>query len=276
MGEREGHDSDPARDGAHADRDSELHDRAARLDAALQLPLALLGLVWLGLLIAEVAYGASGWIEWSSYAIWALFIAEFGLRFAVARHKGAFLRENWLVLLSLLLPAIRVFSALRALRALGAVRGLRFARVIATLSRAKSGLGKLMRRHGLRYVLALTVAVTFGGAAGMATFEQNGGDPGLQSYGDALWWTAMLLTTIASQSWPRTLEGRILALVLSAYALGVLGYITAALSSFLIGRDTESKERASGGEDTVAALRAEVARLTAQVERLLHRDTDKR
>lgn len=268
MGERDGRHSDTS-DHA-ADHEAALYERVARIDDALQLPMALLGLVWLGLLIAEFAYGVSGWLEWSSYAIWGVFIAEFAIRFAFAPRKAEFLRDNWFTLISLMLPALRVFSAFRALRAFSAARGLRLARVVATLSKAKGGLASLMRQHGLQYVLALTVLIAFGGAAGMYAFEKGSGTDGLHSYGDALWWTAMLLTTIASQYWPKTTEGRILALLLSGYALGVLGFITAALSSFLVGRDME-KEHARPRESGIDGLRAEVARLSAQIERLAQR-----
>lgn len=33
---------------------------------------------------------------------------------------------------------------------------------------------------------------------------------GIDSYGTALWWTAMILTTMGSDYWPKTAEGRIL------------------------------------------------------------------
>ena len=145
---------------------------------------------------------------------------------------------------------------------------LRLARVVASLAQAKGALANLMRRHGLQYVLALTVLVAFGGAAGMYAFEKGSGTDGLNSYGDALWWTAMLLTTIGSQYWPKTTEGRILTLLLSGYSLGVLGFITAALSSFFVGSDMRQQKPPASSESGIDALHAEVARLSAQIERL--------
>jgi voltage-gated potassium channel len=63
---------------------------------------------------------------------------------------------------------------------------------------------------------------------------------GFASYGDALWWTAMLLTTIGTDYWPHTAEGRILCLMLSVYAFAVWGYITASLASFFLGQDSRA------------------------------------
>ena len=54
---------------------------------------------------------------------------------------------------------------------------------------------------------------------------------GFTSYGDALWWTAMLTTSIGSEFWPKSPEGRILCFLLSVYGFAVFGYITAAFAS---------------------------------------------
>ena len=48
----------------------------------------------------------------------------------------------------------------------------------------------------------------------------------------AVWWTAMLLTTMGSEYWPRTPEGRVLCLLLALYAFAVFGYVTAAIAAY--------------------------------------------
>ena len=59
---------------------------------------------------------------------------------------------------------------------------------------------------------ALSVLVTLAGAAGMYAFE---GPERIGRYPDALWWTAMMMTRMGSETWPQTGEGRILCLVLA-------------------------------------------------------------
>jgi voltage-gated potassium channel len=256
------------REAEDADSDRSLpRNRAARLDARLQLPLALLGVVWLGLMVAELR-GASGWVTWVSYGIWGLFALEFAVRFVVAPHKLTFLRSHWLEGLSVVLPALRVFSALRLLRVVTAVRSVTLVRVFATFHKAKAATSKLLRRSLHSNVLALTLLVAFGGAAGMFALEGGPRSEGFETYGDALWWTAMLITTIGSQYWPNTSEGRILALLISAYSLGVLGYITAALSSFLLDSKAASKREETAQKQAIDALRDDVARLAIQVQHL--------
>ena len=63
-------------------------------------------------------------------------------------------------------------------------------------------------------------------------------DPaGIHDYGTALWWTAMLMTTMGSAYWPQTGEGRILCVLLALYAFAVFGYVTATLATFFVSRD---------------------------------------
>jgi voltage-gated potassium channel len=127
-------------------------------------------------------------------------------------------------------------------------------------------LGATLGRRGFGYVVALTLVVTLAGAAGMYAFENELPDGrGLNSYGEALWWTAMLLTSIGSEYWPRTPEGRVLCLLLSLYGFAILGYVTATLATFFIGRDAENEQAELAGAKAVEALRIEIAALHSDV-----------
>jgi voltage-gated potassium channel len=74
------------------------------------------------------------------------------------------------------------------------------------------------------------------------------------------------MTTSGSEYWPQTAEGRILTFILALYAVGMLGYITAILATFFIGRDAESEEAELAGSRSVEALRAEIAALRAELQ----------
>lgn len=85
----------------------------------------------------------------------------------------------------------------------------------------------------------------------------------------------MILTTMGSEDWPRSTEGRAICLALAVYAFAVFGYVTAALASFFVGRDA-----GAGGErrevEGAAEVRAELASLREELrkvnERLRERD----
>lgn len=232
--------------------------------------MVVLGLLWLVLLIVEFVRGIGPMLQLLSDAIWVVFLIDFLLRLSLAPRKLSYLRRNWLTSVALLIPALRIFRiarAFRSLQALRAVRGVRLVRVVSSLNRGMRALGRSMQRRGFGYVVALTALVAFGGAAGIYAFERFPGR-GPESYFEALWWTAMLLTTIGPDTWPTTPEGRILTLLLSVYALGVLGYVTAGLASFFIGRDAEDAQAAVAGKETLEALRTEIVRLREEVEQL--------
>ncbi len=243
-------------------------DALEQLEAWLRVPMLVLSFAWLLVVLAELAWGSSRLLEVFGTAIWAVFVLEFGLRFALAPEKLPFLRANWLTVLALLAPALRMVRALRVLRA---VRGLRLVRIVGTANRGMKALRASLGRRGLGYVVLLTVLVALLGAGGMLAFEPASEvEGGFASYGEALWWTAMLLTTMGSEFWPRTAEGRVLCFLLSLYGFAVFGYITASFASFFVGRDAAGTEAEVAGARDLLALREEVAALRAEL--LRHRD----
>ncbi len=78
-----------------------------KLEATLDMPMAILGAVWLYLLVIELVWGLSRFGERITTVIWIVFIVDFMLRLALAPRKFRFIRHNWLTAVSLLLPALR-------------------------------------------------------------------------------------------------------------------------------------------------------------------------
>jgi voltage-gated potassium channel len=237
----------------------------SQINDLFDFPLTLLSLLWLVLIIVDFVYGLSSSLQTLSLVIWGIFIIDFFIELYISPTKKDYLKKNWLIAFSLFLPALRVlrlFSGFRLVRFANSVRSLNLARILTSFNQSLRTVRQVMRQRGLRYVLLLTALVTFLGAAGMYNFER----PGLTSYWDALWWTAMIMTTIGSAYWPVTPEGRILAFLLSVYAFSIFGYITAALASLLVGKEKEEfplKE--------ISELRSEVQRLSSEINRLLEK-----
>jgi voltage-gated potassium channel len=230
-----------------------------------------LALVWIGLTIGDLLGKLSPSLLMLNNVIWALFALDFAVKFFVAPQKISFLRTHWILLVSLILPAFRL---VRVLQAINALRALNLVRVLTSLNVSIGTLADAMGRRGVGYVTVITLIVLFGGAAGMYALErpaqliaqgyagvaQQGG--GLHNYGDALWWTAMLMTTIGSQYWPVTTAGRALCFALSLFSLGVFGYITAALASFFVDKDNGQNKTAKTDADS---LRVEIRALRAEL-----------
>lgn len=246
-----------------------------QLENWLELPMLVLSFVWLALLIIEFIWGISRPLELIATVIWIVFILDFVIRLILTPDKLTYIKHNWLTVVALLVPALRIFRIARVarlFRVARAARGLRLVRVITSLNRGMKALGATMQRRGFGYVAALTLVVTLAGAAGMYAFENENLDGrGLNNYGTALWWTAMNMTTMGSDYWPQTVEGRLLCLVLSLYAFGVFGYVTAMLATFFIGRDADSQEAELAGARSVEELRAEIAALRSEIRALIGR-----
>jgi voltage-gated potassium channel len=237
-----------------------------RLEHWLELPMAVLAAVWLALFVVELLDGVTPLTETVGVAIWVSFAIEFALRFFLAPVKERFLRRNWITAVSLLLPAIRVLRFARIVRLLRlgrTVRALRLARLLTSFNRGMRALGSTMQSRGFPYVVALTAIVLLLGAAGMFAFEHEAGrEQGFATWSGSLWWTAMLLTTMGSESWPQSPEGRLICLVLSVYAFAVFGYITATLASYFIGSDAErERDRADRVERELVLIRRSLQQL---------------
>lgn len=238
--------------------------RLRRVQRRMELPMLLLSLAWIALFVIEEVRGLGVRLQWAVNAIWVVFIVHFLVEFSLAPDKSGYLRRNWLSAIALALPALRVFRVLRLarfMRAAGWLRGVRFVRVVGTFNRGMRALGRTLRKRGAAYVIALTVVVTFVGAAGMYAFERESPTSGLDSFGDALWWTAMIMTTMGSEQWPQTMAGRVLCVLLSLYAFAVFGYVTALLASFFVGRDADE----ASGRGQVERLNAEIAALREEL-----------
>lgn len=241
----------------------ERYNLLVSIERFLEGPMIFLGFIWLVLLIVELIWGLSRVLEIFSLAIWVIFILDFIIKFILAPAKLNFLKKNWLTAISLFIPALRVFRILRFLRVL---RGIRLIRIVSSLNRSMNSLAATMQRRAFGYVVALTLAVTFGGAAGMYAIEHP--NPGFESYGMALWWTAMRIITAGSDFWPATPEGRALAFLLSLFGYAIFGYVTATLATFFIGRDAEENDASVAGAKDVQQVKEQLEILTKSINEL--------
>lgn len=248
----------------------ERYELLHRLEGWLETPMLVLALVWLVLLVVELVRGETLLFYVLGTAIWVIFIIDFAVKLVLAPVRIAYLKTNWLTAIALVLPALRlfrIFRVFRLLRVARAGRGLRLVRVISSMNRGMKALGSSLSRRGFGYVIALTVLITFAGAAGIFAFENEvPGGPG--SYVDSLWWTAMIMTTMGPEYWPQTAEGRVLCVFLALYAFAVFGYVTAALATFFVGRDADNSDAEVAGAKQLAAVRDEVRALREEIRAL--------
>ncbi len=236
------------------------------IEKTLSAPLSVLGVIWLLVVVATFVWGNQRWLTQLTYAIWIVFLIDFAIRLTIAPKKLRFLRRNVLVAVSLALPAL---AFLRIFRIFAIFPSWQTALVqlLGGVNRSMSVLAATMERRGFIYAVVLTTLVTIAGAAGMYRFEHAAGPngAGINSYPYALWWTAMIMTTLGSDYFPHTAPGRILCLMLSIFAFSIFGYITAAVSSYFINKDAGDKRSAVAGDAQIERILREIAGLRAEL-----------
>lgn len=244
----------------------------SRLENWLETPLLILGFVWLALLIVEFVWGENPYLDSLSTLIYVIFIVDFAVKFFLAPDKTDYLKNNWITVIALAVPALRIFRIFRVVRVFQAARvarGLRLVRVLTSFNRGMKALAASFGRRGISYILALTVIVLFAGAAGMYAFEKDVEGTTLNTYGNAVWWTAMLLTSIGSEYFPQTAEGRVLCFILALYGFAIFGYVTATLATFFIEREADSRESAVADAGQLRNLEEEIKGLREEMKLLM-------
>lgn len=227
------------------DPDEELTRRerlAGLVERRLDPVMAVLAVVWALFLGYELVAPTEQRtvLATISNVIWVIFLAEFVVKLGISGHPLRFLRRRWPSVLFLALPALR---ALRLLRSLRALRVLPAARVLGSSYRAIGTATNLLQGR-LGFLAAVTgIAVLSGGQ--LLFVLERGHAEGVSSLGDALWWSANVATTGTLVFEPVTFPGRLLSIVLSAFAMIVFAALAAALGAFFV----ESRAERAAAED---------------------------
>lgn len=140
-----------------------------------------------------------------------------------------------------MLPALRVLRLVRALRL---VRILPAARVVGSSYRA-IGTARSLLGGRLAFLAVSTLVVIFSGGQLLYLVEGKSGDAGGGSLGDALWWSANLALSGNPVFEPSSFLGRLLSIVLTAYALGVFASLAGAVGAYFL----ESRAERAGEEE---------------------------
>ncbi|GAA0562088.1 potassium channel family protein [Paractinoplanes ferrugineus] len=201
--------------------------------------------------------------ELADVVIWSIFLVEYLIRLRLAKHKTRFIRTHWFDLAVLILPVLR---PLRALRLLNALRVLNRHAVAWTRGRLAV------------YVISATVLIVLIAALAVLDAERGHPDSTITSYPQALWWAICTITTVGyGDLYPETVEGRLVAVALMIGGLGLIGFTTGSLASWIVDRlsDADRPTGAATRADMVLLLH-EIRKLRAEVEALkeTQRDAD--
>jgi hypothetical protein len=83
-----------------------------KIDRVVEIPFAILGLIWFNLLIFYMLYEQSGFLE-SVSAIWILFQSELLLKIYLSPSARIYFKRNPVVAASAIFPVVRVLRLYR-------------------------------------------------------------------------------------------------------------------------------------------------------------------
>jgi voltage-gated potassium channel len=211
-----------------------------KLDRHLDLPLALASVVVVLLIIIQLSSEVNecwqGRLEALSWGLWGLFFLEFLVKFALAPVKRRYVRNHWLDVLIVLLPFLRFLRLARVLRT---TRTLPALQLLIFGGRGSESTLALLKRCRLGQLAIISLIVILLGAAVGFLLEGDASGSQIRTFGDALWWSATLITTVGSELHPTTIGGRILGFLLMLYAVGIFSYFIASIASVLVGLDAQ-------------------------------------
>lgn len=197
-----------------------LHNRLTRVVEVLDVPMAILGVLYVFVYALDVFYPSpvSSTID---LVLWALFAADVMLRFLVTSSVSKFLLNNWLEILAVVIPQFRAARAIRPIIGLK-----RFARVVRSRS----------QRVASYTVMLLPLAVF---VAGVAFADVEGYGP--EQFSDAMWWAIVTVSTTGfGDVIPQTDGGRIVGSVLMVFGVGIFASAAAILADWIQGERAEA------------------------------------
>lgn len=187
---------------------------------AYEIALAALALavIWLLTLPEE------GWVSTANWLIWAVFATDYLVRLAIAPDRRKFIRGH--------IPELIAALPLEPFRVLRIARLARLLRAGAVLWRLTRNIRQVLGTNGLSYVLVFTGAVIVLGSAGIWLVE-----PGMESFGNALWWSVVTATTVGyGDLSPTEPLGRVIAVCLMMVGIGTIGMITGSIATHFIAK----------------------------------------
>jgi voltage-gated potassium channel len=231
-------------------------DESGRVQTPFEPAVLAASLALVPILIIEADASSEMWLQVAKVAnwiVWAVFAVELAAVMVAAVSRRNALRAHWLdaAIVVLTIPLFgTVLAWVRLARLIRLTRlGLIVARTLQAERRVTSG-------DSLRVAAILTVAaVVVGGAA-----EHTVSSGDFATYWDGIWWAVVTVTTVGyGDLYPKTVEGRLVGMVLMFVGISFLSLLTAAIASRFV-----RQERSEEHEQVVAALKqiqAELAEL---------------
>lgn len=229
-----------------------------RWERATTAPLLLLAAAFAVTYVAQVVDGTDSLGRGAGVVravVWTVFVADYLVRVRLSGSALRYVLTHPLDLLVLLVPVLRPVLIL-----------------LASLVRRRELLrgDRHVVRRTLLYLVSVSATLVLFAAAAVLVAERDAPGATITGLGDAVWWAMVTVTTVGyGDETPVTGWGRLVAVLAMLLGIGVLGTVTATISSQLVAAVAREGDADDGLEAVdlarvlaeVQALRAEVAAL---------------
>ena len=189
-----------------------------------------------------------------NWLIWGVFLTQVVVMLVVTRDRAHWMRHHPLELCIVLLTPPFLPASLQSARIL---RLLRVFRVVLT---ARS-LRHYFSFNGLKIATFVALFGILGAGAIFADFEHL-------SAWDGVWWAIGTVTTMGSEIYPHTTEGRIVAILILVLGIGYVAVLTGALTQFFVRVMSTEVEGSDDVNNRIDGLRDEIALLRDAIRAL--------
>ncbi len=224
----------------------------ARWQKLTEWPLAIVAAVFLAFyaweIIADLHGAADDVAEVVIWITWVIFIIDYLVNLALAEQRWRWFSRHLFDLVVVVLPMLRP---------------LRLLRLVTLLTILNRTAGAAFRGRVVIYVAGAATLLVFVAALAVLDAERSVPDANITSFGEALWWAFVTVTTVGYGDYaPISFEGRLIAVGLMLGGIALLGVVTATIASWIVEKVAQRED------DDRAATRRDMRALAAQIAQL--------
>jgi voltage-gated potassium channel len=208
------------------------------------VPLIALAIGSLPLLLLEtvserLSFGDRQFLVIVNVVVFVAFLIDYVVEIFLSTDRWLYVKTEWTSLAIVvsqglaLLPALGILGIARVVRALRPV--LFIGRLLVIGASQGKEVRNVLRTRALSLALSVAGFVWITSAVGFTLAEDVGNGRRIDSFGDALWWSASTISTVGyGDIYPVTQVGRIIAVLTMIVGVSTFGVLTAKIASTLI------------------------------------------
>lgn len=180
-------------------------------------------MITLAVISVSIAWSTNEWLVRIDFLVWLIFFVDVSVRFIKAPAKWQYIRKNPFDLIAII-PLNAIFQMARIARLLRALQRLWILRYYL-----RDFFGILQTNYLNRVLIATSMLII------LSSIPIRYLEPSIGTYGDAIWWSIVTATTVGyGDLSPETAPGRIIAIVLMLFGIGLIGMLTSSITTYFL------------------------------------------